>query len=285
MSTRTTDSTTTPPAAPVPGAQAYRYHLVNFAAGTASESETDSRAAPVVAPVDGWVIDETWLNIYVNGQELATLMCSPLDRAALTLGFLYTEAIIDARADVALLQMHHDDTMADVFVRGDEVRIPRRLILTAGCGGVTLADRIEDLPPLASDFRTTPDHVLARMGDLKRAAVLYRSVRGVHSAALAAPDRLLLSAEDIGRHNAVDKLAGAALERDLPTQDTLLLTSGRISSEMLAKAHRLGVPVVISRTAPTSAAVTAAEAWGMCLVGYARGEQLRVYTRPDRLGL
>lgn len=261
---------------PPPGAQPVRYRLLDLSA---------SASPPHVTPTDGFVIDETWLSIYVNGQELAALMCSPVQRAALVLGFLFNEEIIDARAEVGLLRLNAAGTVADVFLRRAEVGPPRRVILTSGCGGVTLADRISARPALTSAFATTPAQVLARMDDLQGAAALYRAVRGVHSAALATPAALLLSAEDIGRHNTVDKLAGLALERELDLGGALLLTSGRISSEMLAKARRMGVPLVASRTAPTSAAVAAAQAWGICIVGYVRGQQMRVYTHPARLSL
>jgi len=90
-------------------------------------------------------------------------------------------------------------------------------------------------------------------------------------------------AEDVGRHNTVDKLAGLCLTRGVPTRGLILLTSGRVSSEMLAKAARMGTPVVISRTAPTSLSVEQARAWGITLIGYARGRRFRVYAGEGRI--
>jgi FdhD protein len=143
----------------------------------------------------------------------------------------------------------------------------------------------ESSPPLESDFRTTSETILARMRDLQGAARLYNLVRGVHTAVLCDVERLLFSAEDVGRHNAVDKIAGKALQAGIDTRDCLLLTSGRISSEMLSKARRMNIPVVVSRTAPTSTAVRLAEAWNICIVGYVRRGGMRVYTHPQRLNL
>jgi FdhD protein len=95
--------------------------------------------------------------------------------------------------------------------------------------------------------------------------------------------RLLLIAEDIGRHNTLDKLRGLALMQGVDTQDMVLLSSGRISSEMLNKAAHMGVPVIVSRTSPTSLSVALAQAWGITLVGYVRQNRMNVYTGVERL--
>jgi FdhD protein len=121
------------------------------------------------------------------------------------------------------------------------------------------------------------------MRQLNSAGQLYREVRGVHTSALTDGERLLLVAEDVGRHNTLDKLRGLALLQKLDTQDLILLSSGRISSEMLNKAARMGLPVIVSRTSPTSLSITMAQAWGITLVGYARHNRLYVYTGLERL--
>ncbi|NWF70807.1 MAG: formate dehydrogenase accessory sulfurtransferase FdhD [Chloroflexi bacterium] len=232
------------------------------------------------------VIAETLVSIYLNGQELATVMCSPLDEEALALGFLFNEGVISSFDEVGLVQANLPRTTIDVLLKRAHVNPPRRLILTSGCGGgVTLQHLTASYPALDSAYQTTPQVIFQRMKDLQGAAVLYQHVRGVHTAVLGDDSRLLVSAEDIGRHNAVDKVAGKALQQGIPTRDRLLLTSGRISSEMLAKARRLGVPIVASRTSPTSISLQLAHAWNICVVGYVRQGTLRVYTHPQRLGL
>lgn len=239
-----------------------------------------------VDQIDGGVIEETMVDVYVNGQELATLMCSPLDQEALAVGFLYTEGVIDSAADVGLVKANLPGTVVDVLLTTTEVRLPRRLVLTSGCGGgITLQYLTESYPALQSDYVTTTELILQRMRDLQGAAVLYNLVRGVHTAILADSDGLLVSAEDVGRHNAIDKIAGKALLAGVNTRDCMLLASGRISSEMLSKARRMEIPVVVSRTAPTSTAIKLAEAWQICVVGYVRRGSMRVYTQPQRLGL
>ncbi len=237
-------------------------------------------------PVEGGVIEETLVSIYVNGQELATVMCSPLDQEALALGFLYTEGVIDSLDEVGLVKLNVAETTVDVLLKQKEFSPPRRMILTSGCGGgITLQDLSETYPALESNFAIQPDVIFARMRDLQASARLYNLVRGVHTAILGDTEKLLASAEDVGRHNAVDKIAGKALLAKINPRDCLLLTSGRISSEMLNKARRMAIPVVASRTAPTSIAVNLAQLWNICIVGYVRRDTMRVYTHPWRLGL
>ena len=236
--------------------------------------------------VDGGMIDEALLTIYVNAQELATIMCSPLDEEALTLGFLYNEGVIDSLHDVALIKPNVARTVMDVFLGHSNFSPPRRLTITSGCGGgIVLQNLLEKHPQLTSDFSTEPEVILTRMRDLNGAAKLYQQVRGVHTAILADENRILLSAEDVGRHNTIDKITGKALLESIETRDKILLASGRISSEMVTKARRMAIPIVASRTAPTSFAVQLAEAWGICLVGYVRRGSFRVYTHPQRLGI
>ena len=195
-----------------PGALPQRYWLV----------EQDSAQL-----TDGGVIEESLLDLYVNGQELATIMCSPLQQEALALGFLYTEGVIDTLAEVALVQANLPRTVVDVLLTRADFAPPRRMVLTSGCGGgVTLQHITESYPPLCSDFRAEAAVIQQRMRDLQGAARLYQLVRGVHIAVLADTQKLLLSAEDVGRHNAVDKIAGMALQADVDPRDCLLLTSG-----------------------------------------------------------
>ncbi len=236
--------------------------------------------------VEGGVIDESLLSIYVNGESLATMMCSPLQLEALTVGFLYNEGLIDSAAEIGLLQLNQTRSVADVILTRDDPQLPRRMILTTGCGGgVTGQVLSQSYPALESDFVTSPAVISRLMRQLQGAARLYNAVRGVHTAVLGDETGLLVSAEDVGRHNAVDKVAGQALLDGIETRDRILLTSGRISSEMLGKARRMGLPVVASRTAPTSITVELAEAWKLCVIGYARQGGMRVYTQGWRLGL
>jgi FdhD protein len=129
-----------------------------------------------------------------------------------------------------------------------------------------------------------PAQVLALLQALQTRMELYHRSGGVHASALADTRALLVVAEDIGRHNTLDKIQGACLLESIPTRDRLLVSTGRISSEMLLKVARLQVPLVVSRHSPTAHAVALAQQLGIALVGQARGARLVVYSHPQRLG-
>ena len=121
------------------------------------------------------------------------------------------------------------------------------------------------------------------MQAMQRGAVEYRRTRGLHSAALANQESVLALAEDIGRHNALDKIWGECLAREIKTRNRLLLTSGRISSEMLRKAIKMRTPIVVSRTAPTDLSVQVARRLNVTIIGYVRGKRMRVYSGRQRV--
>jgi FdhD protein len=234
--------------------------------------------------VDGQVIDEGLVRIHVDGLELATFMCTPRDLDLLALGFLRAEGIIQGRQDVRLIQVCPSLTCVDVWLREGAVELPRRPILTSGCGGgVTFDDLSQRVPPLASDRQVWPQQIVDGMRELTATAALYRQTRGVHTSGLSDGQRLLATAEDVGRHNTVDKLWGYCLQHDVDPAGHLLLATGRISSEMLNKAAKMGVPVVASRTSPTSLSVRLAQEWNILLIGYVRGHSFNIYAGDWRL--
>jgi FdhD protein len=237
-----------------------------------------------VQTIDGEVPEEALACISVNGQELATFMCSPTDLDALALGFLYNENLINSAADVRSLRVSASSSCVDVWLHDTSVELPQRAIVTAGCGGgVTFDDLSQQHEPLHSTKRVAAAELAALMRQMHLGAELYQRARGIHTAALAAGGTILLQVEDIGRHNCLDKLAGKALQHGVATRDCILFSSGRISSEMLNKARRMETPVICSRTSPTSLSVALSEAWQITLVAYLRQSRMRVYTHPERI--
>jgi FdhD protein len=227
--------------------------------------------------VKGEIVREQPLVIYVNGQKFVTLLCSPLKLDCLVVGYLWLEKVIVSLDEIRHLDVSEVDGRADVTLTR-EVELPTERILTSGCGGgITFRIDPRLFSRVESRLRVRPAQLFERMKDLFAAAVNYRASRGIHGAALTDGDRLLIVAEDVGRHNAVDKIKGEALLKGIPTTDRILLSTGRVSSEMLLKAARMGVPLVASRTSPTEMAVSLAEQLGITVVGYLRPESLNVY--------
>lgn len=233
---------------------------------------------------DGWVVEEEQVCLSVNGEELATFMASPTDLKQMAVGFLANEGIIQRVSDIHHLHLSQNGTCADVWLHDTSFEKPRKFIITAGCGGgVTFDDLSQQHEPLVSDLSVTPRQLADLMRKMHLGAALYQQARGIHTAVLATMDQILLQVEDIGRHNCLDKLRGAALLDEIETRDRILLSSGRISSEMINKARRLGTPIVCSRTSPTSLSVALAEAWNITIVAYLRQDRMRIYAHPERI--
>jgi len=230
-----------------------------------------------VEEIKGEVVREQPLVVYVNGEKFVTLLCSPLQLDCLVVGYLWLEKVIASLDDVARLEVSEVDGRADVTLTR-EVELPTERILTSGCGGgITFRIDHRLFPRLRSSRRITPAALSDRMKDLFAAAEHYQRSRGIHGAALSDGARLLVVAEDVGRHNAVDKVKGEALQRGIPTEDRIVLSTGRISSEMLLKAARMGVSIVASRTSPTEMAVALAEQLNITVCGYVRPDGLNLY--------
>lgn len=234
-------------------------------------------------PVHGVVPVEEVIVLHVNGQPLVQLMCTPAWLEELAVGFLFNEGLIEGASDVEevkVLAPRDGNRWLDVWL-AHEIEPPRLRAITSGCSGGTTFEPAGS--PVESDLRVTPQQVTHLVAEMSRSAELYHRAGGLHVAALAEGERLQCVAEDIGRHNAVDKVAGHCLREGLPTRDRILLSSGRVSSEMVGKAARMGVPVVVSRTSPTSLSVQLAQAWHITLIGYTRRRSFRVYAGEERI--
>jgi FdhD protein len=237
---------------------------------------------------EGWVRSsahaplEKELTVYVNLQHLVTILCTPTKMNFLVLGFLYSEGIISGMEDVTMMRVCDEESEVDVRLTNPAFELPTKRTLTSGCGGgatFTTEGRQVD-----SALVVTPAIVLSQMKQLVEREELYRLSGGVHTSALSDGRELIVVTEDIGRHNTLDKIQGECLFRRLPTSDRIILTTGRVSSEMLRKAARMQAPIVVSRHTPTGTAISIARDLGIALVGRARGNRLSVYSHPERLG-
>ena len=229
------------------------------------------------------VISEASVSLTVNGEIWITFMCTPTDLEALAIGFLYNEGIIHSMSEVSAVSTCENGDNIDVWL-DRSVQKPAQWRRTSGCTGGVTSSQSKPAPVVVnSEERFTPEMVMNAMDQLLKVQELYRETRGVHCSALSDGERIVYRAEDIGRHNTLDKLAGLALKNPTPLERRIIITTGRISSEMLQKSSRLGASMVISRTSPTSLSVEMAEEIGITLIGYARRNQFLVYAHAERL--
>ncbi|MBK5273770.1 MAG: formate dehydrogenase accessory sulfurtransferase FdhD [Desulfuromonadales bacterium] len=233
---------------------------------------------------EGHVVQEFPVQLIVNGREIATLIGSSHDLRFLIAGFLRLQNFVQNISDFQMFSVCEDFGTANVRIKGE---LPERLkpVLTSGCGtGVSFS-----MPEVVTNLSAAgheliqPGQIFSLMNQLSARAEQYKSHGGIHSAAVGRNGELLLYAEDLGRHNTLDRIAGEALFKNIDLGDTMLATSGRVSTEMVAKAALLGVRLIASRTSPTDMAIRLCQESGICLVGYVRGGKFTVYCHPEQI--
>lgn len=236
--------------------------------------------------VDARIITETTVSLSVNGEEWLSFACTPTDLEALGAGFLFNEGLIQGSDEIGAITICQQGTNIDIWLR-HTVEKPTHWQRTSGCtGGMTTMSPAHSLSASAMEpCSIAPQELLNSMEQLSRAQGLYHEAGGVHCSALFNGKAICFYAEDIGRHNTLDKLAGLLLLNHAQVQPLIVLTTGRISSEMLQKSARMGAAAVVSRTSPTSLSTALAEQLGITIIGYARRSQFSVYTHPERIGL
>ena len=233
-------------------------------------------------PEKGETVREFPLVLHVNGREIATLVASPHDLRQLVVGFLRLQGFVSSLSDFDMLAICEDHGIANVRIKGE---LPERLkpVLTSGCGtGITFSLPAAPVSPQARGYHpVSPDTIFMLMEQLHTLTERYTAHGGIHSAAAGDRTGIILHCEDIGRHNTVDRIAGEALLKGIDLTGKLLITSGRISSEMAAKSALLGISLIASRTSPTDMAARICQQSGITLVGYVRGGSFKVYSRPE----
>lgn len=236
-------------------------------------------------PLDAETIVESPVSLTVNGKVWLTFMCTPVNLEAMSVGFLYNEGIIEAMNEVEDVRVCEHGDNVDVWLNRS-VEQPQSWRRTSGCtGGVTAVDALARLDvSFNSDQPKVPAEAIGHLVEsLFEAQALYRETGGVHTSGLSDGEKIVLAAEDIGRHNTLDKIAGLCLMNNLWPDTRILITTGRISSEMLQKAARIQAPILISRTSPSSLSIEMAERYGITLIGYARRDRFNVYSNSQRI--
>ena len=239
--------------------------------------------------IEDVVAREFPLTIILNNQELVTMLCSPKDLRYLAIGFLFSEGLLSSKDEIKKIMVDEQRGVARIETEASNV-LAHELIfkrfITSGCGrGASFysAADVQDQAKIDSQIQISAQEVLSLVSEFQHRSQVYRATGGVHSAALCDKENILVFNEDIGRHNAIDKIFGECIIKDIPTDERVVITSGRISSEILLKVAKRNIPIIISKSAPTDLGVKLANDLGITLLGFVRGRRTNAYANDWRI--
>jgi len=226
------------------------------------------------------VVTEFPLTITLNNHEVVTLLCSPTNLRYLAIGFLFSEGLIESKDDIKEIKVDGEGVV-QVETKKGSLPSSGRLVTSGGGRGAPFYHQAQ--AKVESDIEISVGEAFTLVDDFVQRSAVFKATGGVHSAALCDTKSILVFSEDIGRHNAIDKVFGECMLKDIPTAGRLVITSGRVSSEILLKVAKRDVPVLISKSAPTSMGVRLASDLGITLIGFARGKKANIYTNEWRV--
>jgi FdhD protein len=247
--------------------------------------------------LDDDVVIEEPLEVRVNGESITVTMRTPGDDFDLAVGLLWTESIIRSRDEIGTIAYCPDEEQPELknvvnvglVDSKRKIESSRRLWSNSSCGlcGKATLDSIHQAcRPIVSSLQVSSQLLFSLPSRLREAQANFERTGGIHAVALFdSHGSLLVLREDIGRHNAVDKVLGAALVGGLSLQETIMMVSGRLGFEIAQKAVVAGVPIVASISAASSLAIELATEFGMTAIGFLRGQSMNVYSSPERVKL
>ena len=267
-----------------------------------SQSKAQSKPSIALTSVDQWengavshaqdyLAVEEPLEIRIGNTPISVTMRTPGHDLELAAGFLFTEGIISSHAELSALEAASPNTVIAEIANGGspQVDLQRNFFAASSCGICGKATiesvRVRGIKPVNSAFQIDPDMLCSLPQRLRESQAVFGRTGGLHAAAaFDAAGQMLVLREDIGRHNAVDKVIGWALLNDrIPLSHFVLMVSGRGGFEISQKALAAGIPVLASVSAPSSLAVQIAREFGMTMIGFLRGRRFVVYSAPLRV--
>lgn len=240
-----------------------------------------------IKEVEDLIIKESPLTLFINGYQFLTLMVLPENLQELITGFLAAEGIIKEAAEILEIKFKQQKTVALVEIKGEfSPNNYKKRTLTSGCGSGTSFLNLKDCAEaetIVSKAQIKAEKFTELIRSLQENSAYFQKTGGTHTAALAEADQIIYQLEDIGRHNALDKVIGRAKLESIELKDKIILTSGRISSEMAVKVLRQGIPFLVSRSAPTDTAVSTARDRNLTLIAFCRGKRFNIYSGSERV--
>jgi len=231
------------------------------------------------------VARETTFTILLNRKKLVTLNCSPEKYKYLGLGFLYTSGILQKKEDIISLDINEKQGLMDIKIKGASLLSGDIINSNLWIGSYQQSEEQKETPlSIDTSLKISSNLVYSLISEMQGRANFFKLTGGVHSCALADKQGcIILFTEDISRYNTIDKILGEAFLKDIPREDKIILTSCRITSDILIKIAIGKVPIIISRAAPTDKAIELAQKIGITSVGFVRGERMNIYAHPERI--
>lgn len=233
------------------------------------------------------LIKESPLTIFVNNYQLLTLMVLKENLEELVFGFLAAEGLIKKKDDILNISFKQQQTVVMVDIKSEfKPNNFKKRTLTSGCGSGSTFLNLKECAEsgiINSNMQLPAEHISNLMSQLQNNAQYFKKTGGTHISALADQKEILFRMEDIGRHNTLDKLIGRAIKHGISLDDKIVLTSGRISTEMIVKVLKQGIPFLVSRSAPTEAAVNIARDRELTLIAFCRGKRMNIYSGEQRI--
>ncbi len=228
------------------------------------------------------------LTIIFNSQELVTLLCTPLEMKCLAAGYLASEGLLAGKDDIKRILLDEEKGIVRIDTKQPvalDENSPFKRVIASGCGrGASLYTASDiNIAKITSEMQISADTIITLVDKFQHHSDLYSATHGVHSAALCSREDITVFFEDIGRHNALDKVFGKYLLEGIALEDKLVITSGRMSSDSVYKVAQRGIPVLVSVSSPTDLALRIAADLGLTLVGRVTHNKVDVYTHTDRI--
>lgn len=228
------------------------------------------------------VIEEYPVSVYINGRYATSAMVTPDMLDSFAIGHLFTEKIIGNYEEIQSIRVYENEI--NIHTKNPYPILFAKNTITSGCGGVSTFHDTKKLPQIESNLKLEPEEIINGLNNVLDSE-LYQKTRGNHTVGIFSKDDTLCISEDIGRHNALDKVIGYGLKKEIDFSSTFIVSSGRISSEMVYKCAVSGVPVVVSKGATTDTARNIAQLCGMTLIGRVRGKKINIYTGKKRINV
>ena len=240
---------------------------------------------------EDYVIVEHPFTIFLNDSEFITLLCTPSSLEYLAIGFLHSEGLIKNKEDVIDVKIDKEKGFAYVYTKSKtnlSEKLYGKRTITTGCGKGTVFYNVIDSfksKRIINNVNVNAKDITRLIRTFNKESELFLKTGGVHSCALCDKEKILIFEEDIGRHNALDKIIGKVFMEDIDISDKMILTSGRISSEVLIKVAKIGLPIIVSRSAPTNLTLDMAKDLNITVIGFVRGDKMNIYSNFPSLNV